>query len=121
MKQSVKAIILTASHLGVFTIGSLSLAGYLTQSELQVAAQDPLYRVGLALFVLTSDIEAAPSIDADLAALHGKFRAPTGDVIRLTALLHLGQLDEAAKVCTSLAWERCDAEALVEMQGALEP
>jgi hypothetical protein len=121
MKLTVKAITLTVSHLAVFAIGAASVASYLIQHEFRIAAGDPLHQVGLALAVPRSESETHASIDADLARLQGRFRAPTVDVIRLVALLQQGRLDDAAKTCVTLAWAHCDAETLAEMREVSHP
>ena len=121
MKRKVKIVALVLSHVGLFFMGAAAFAGHRTQAQFALAEQDPLFRVGTALGQSQTDKMASASLDQDLALLSRTQGAPTSDVIRLAAFLHLGRLDEARVACTSLGWHSCDTQTLMDMRKQVLP
>jgi hypothetical protein len=121
MSRGVKVVALIFSHIALFFIGATVFTGYRTQAQFRAAEKDPLFRVGAALTQPGADKAARASLDADLTALSRMLRAPTGDVIRLVALLELDRLDEARVACAALAWPHCDPQSLADMRKAVRP
>jgi hypothetical protein len=121
MNRGVRIVALTVSHVAVFAVAAISIAGYRTRAAFQTAARDPLHRVALTMTTLRTDEKASSSLATELTGLSERVHPPTTDVIRLVAFLEQDRLAEAASTCAVLAWPRCDLQTLAEMRKVLAP